>query len=132
MSAQEVLDAVAAGKVPTDGNCYRAAVLLLEAEVFWRQPSKLRRVIVHAEVGGAGPIEGLRFGHAWVEDVDSGLVYDRSNGNEIVMPWRLYYALGRVDPQPGKLYRYTPEEARAWLNRAGHYGPWELKTETGL
>ena len=43
-----------------------------------------------------------------------------------------YYALGDIRDKPGKLYRYTGAEVRRWLLKTGHYGPWELETESGL
>ena len=51
-------------------------------------------VLVHGEVGGQGALDGVRFGHAWVEK--GGTVIDKSNGRNINMPKFVYYAIGQV------------------------------------
>ena len=58
------------------------------------------------------------------------MVYDRSNGRNFVGPKWLYYAAGKIDPS--KVYRYTVEEVRRKCITTGVYGPWDLKTSTGL
>lgn len=86
--------------------------------------------LVHAEVTGQGEISGIRYGHAWIEDNE--LVYDFSNGNEIILPKTLYYSVARVVREEPKYYRYTFKEAQDKMLSSGHYGYWDLKTETGL
>ena len=86
--------------------------------------------VVHSEVSGQGAISGLRYGHAWVED--DLYVYDFSNGREIVFPKQLYYAMGNVVEKKPKYYKYTFQEAVDKMLKTGHYGSWELKTESGL
>ena len=86
--------------------------------------------VVHAEVSGQGGIAGLRYGHAWVED--DLYVYDFSNGREIVFPKQLYYSMGNVITKAPKYYKYTFEEAVKKMIKTGHYGSWDLKTESGL
>ena len=83
--------------------------------------------LVHGEVTGQGPIEGVLYGHAWVEDGD--LVIDQSNGRNLRMSRADYYRRGRIGDN---LHRYTPEEARRKILATRVYGPWDLKTETGL
>jgi hypothetical protein len=41
-----------------------------------------------------------------------------------------YYAIGRANTS--NQHRYTAAEARKMLVKYKHYGPWELKTSTGL
>ena len=86
--------------------------------------------VVHSEVSGQGAISGLRYGHAWVED--DLYVYDFSNGREIVFPKQLYYVMGNVVEKKPKYYKYTFQEAVDKMLKTGHYGSWELKTESGL
>lgn len=86
--------------------------------------------VVHAEVEGQGAISGLRYGHAWVEDDLN--VYDYSNGREIVFPKQLYYMLGRVITEKPKYFKYTFKEATRKMIDTGHYGCWDLITESGL
>lgn len=107
------------------GNCYRAA---FDALLDGRTPPG--SVLVHGEATGQGPIEDVRFGHAWVEHGD--LVYEFSNGLDLVLSAHLYYAVGQIVEEvygQRKLFRYTVNEARNWALETGHYGPWELETE---
>jgi len=85
-------------------------------------------VLVHGEVEGSegGEIEGLRYGHAWVEEGNT--VIEVANGNHLRIPKALYYLFGKV----GKTHRYAGREALEMMLSHGHYGPWELKTESGL
>jgi len=92
--------------------------------------NKVKSVLVHAEVTGEGRIEGLKYGHAWIER--GGFVYDFSNGGHKVMSKSAYYARGQIVDKPGKLYRYTGPEMKRWMQKTRHYGPWELETESGL
>ena len=86
--------------------------------------------VVHAEVSGQGAISGLRYGHAWVED--DLFVYDFSNDREIVLPKQLYYQFGDVKQTAPKYYKYTFKQAIDKMLETGHYGSWDLKTESGL
>jgi hypothetical protein len=108
------------------GDCYEAAAqYLIEHAIF---PGKEKDIIlVHGEVTGQGPIEGLKYGHAWIEQ--GGMVIDVSNGRNLRMPKKAYYKLGRIGKN---VHKYTVEEARKKLLDTQVYGPWDLKTESGL
>ncbi len=117
------------------GNCYEMAGKLAMGIMFADKDIsypdfKGTPYVVHAEVSGQGAISGLRYGHAWVED--DMFIYDFSNGRKIVFPKELYYAIGNVITKPPKYYKYTFDEARKKMSETGHYGSWELKTESGL
>ena len=84
---------------------------------------------MHGEVRGQGPLDGVQYGHAWVEDGNT--VIDVSNGRDIKMPKALYYAIGGID-QIGNMKRYTAEEFRKKVMKTENWGPWDLKTSTGL
>jgi hypothetical protein len=86
--------------------------------------------VVHAQVIGQGAIEGLPYGHAWVED--DVFVYDFSNGRSIVMPKEVYYMFGKVTTEEPLYYKYTFEQAVRKMAITGHYGGWDLQTESGL
>lgn len=120
------------------GNCYDAAVTLaMNAEELG-----LRNVrIIQATVMGRGKLEGVRFGHSWIEADAQGLnhpdaqgevifrnAYDWSSGNSVVMPDALYRHLGQV----ADVHEYTVEEAISEMVRTGHYGPWEPAPMVGL
>lgn len=117
------------------GNCYEMAGKLAMGIMFADKDMSYPDFIgtpyvVHAEVSGQGAISGLRYGHAWVED--DMFIYDFSNGRKIVFPKELYYAIGNVITKPPKYYKYTFKEARDKMSETGHYGSWDLKTESGL
>lgn len=80
---------------------------------------------MHGIVTGQGPINGIEYGHAWVEDGDT--VHDYSRGRDIQMPKMLYYAFGNIDES--KQFRYTPEEMRKKILDTGHWGPWDLQSK---
>lgn len=114
------------------GDCYETAGKIalgitkgLNSNEFMGTP-----YVVHAEVMGQGAISGVRYGHAWVED--DVFVYDFSNGRNIIFPKEFYYQLGKVIQKQPKYYKYTFSEARRKMLESGHYGSWDLKTESGL
>ena len=107
------------------GDCYKAAgdFCMLAPVEFIGEP-----YLVHAEVKGQGKAEGIRFGHAWVEDDEN--VYDYSNGREIVMTKVIYYAIGDIQTNnPKKYQKYTIPEARAKMLKTKNYGSWDIETE---
>lgn len=96
-----------------DGDCYSAAYgLVHKLGGNWK--------LAHGSPTGQGPISGIKFGHAWVENKDT--VIDPSNGGMVTLPKVAYYALGHIDPAEVKLF--SPKEADAQAVRTGHYGPW--------
>ena len=113
-----------------DGNCMQAAANLMlrfHTNFFGKQlKSKSGNpIIVHALVRGQGPVAGLRFPHAWVEDGDT--VIDQSNGNDIRMDKRIYYAIGGIKPKEKGAYKaYSFNEMSKKLRSTNHYGPWDL------
>lgn len=108
------------------GDCYEAAVHYILDHVLGmgvKEPNHDLR-LVHGEVAGQGPLEGVTYGHAWIEDGDT--VIDTSNGRDIRMPRSLYYALGRIG-ELNNTHAYTPEEVRSKVLEHRIYGPWDLK-----
>jgi len=79
-------------------------------------------LLVHSMVDGRGPLEGIRFGHAWIEYED--MVIDKSNGKYREIPTDLYYTLGNVRKEDTKYY--THDEMIKWLLETEHWGPWEM------
>lgn len=86
--------------------------------------------LVHSEVSGQGSLLGLRYGHAWIED--DVFVYDFSNNREIILPKTVYYKMGNIFMKKPKYYKYNFANAVKKMLETGHYGSWELKTESGL
>ena len=109
------------------GDCYEAnGKHIMDNCVF---DSKCGLILCHGEVMGQGPLEGVQFGHAWV--LDGNTVIDVSNGRFVRMPKKLYYAMGAIDQIDNVHYYNWPQAQRAIL-KYEHWGPWDLKTSTGL
>lgn len=99
--------------------------------------------LVHAEVTGQGPIQGLRHGHAFVlvmpegvEPTEENIMYrghviDRSNMRNIKMPAALYFAIGRIF-ENDNFYLYDCDRALSRMAKTHHFGPWDLVTSSGL
>ena len=81
--------------------------------------------LVHAYVSGQDKLEGKRFPHAWNEVGD--VVFDNSNGRNIVLRKEQYYDIGKVVEKPGEYAVYNDIEAKTKMIRNKHYGPWDLK-----
>lgn len=118
--------------IQAKGNCYQAAADLFMHSTLLLGKKKMNYVgkpyLVHAEVAGKGPLEGIRFGHAWVEDDE--FVYDFSNKIERVVPKDVYYLLGQVNTEDPKKYRrYNQQQAREKLLSTMHYGCWDIETQ---
>jgi hypothetical protein len=88
-------------------------------------------ILVHAEVMGQGPMEGVQFGHGFVVDTKRDVVIDKSNGRNIQLPRALYYAIAQIE-EIGNYHEYTPQEMMENMIKYRHYGPWDLKTSSGL
>ena len=93
------------------GDCFEASLKYILS--LSEQESEILGEIklVHAEVMGQGPLEGITFGHAFVTVGD--LVIDKSNGRDVRIPKSFYYSLGKIF-------------------EIGTYGPWDLVTRSGL
>ena len=103
------------------GDCYPAGGKLI-MNFFGDKNHKL----VHGMVNGQGALEGMRYGHCWVESKDT--VLDHSNGRKLEVPTRVYYAMGRINPDECKYY--TAEEAVKFMVDDGTWGPWEMSGDT--
>ena len=111
----------------TQGDCYEAAgKFMMDSCLIGPECTY---ILVHGEVAGQGPLEGITYGHGWVLDGD--MVIDRSNGRNLEVPKALYYAVGGI-ADIGNYHTYTWEEARKLILQYKHWGPWDLKTRSGL
>ena len=111
------------------GECYEAAVNFVMEQCLFGGSCPFS--IVHAEVAGQGPLEGINFGHAYVVDARSDTVIDRSNGRNVTMPREAYEALGGIK-EINNYHEYDWRTARKMMVSHEHYGPWDLETSTGL
>jgi len=74
------------------GDCYRCA-----AKYVLDNPETY--TLAHAVVTGQGPIEGLRYGHAFVLFDRDGVEYVKDLSADVEMPSALYFAIGRIEPE---------------------------------
>lgn len=114
------------------GDCYQAA---------WRKITSMNSKeakdwrLVHGEVIGQKALNGKHFGHAWLEKTIEDhrfthvMILDCSNNRNIELPKDFYYDMGGIVDEPGKLFKYTAEEARRNGVKSGNYGSWELEIE---
>ena len=109
------------------GDCYEAAGKYMMDRCMFGNGCDL--VLVHGEVSGQGQLEGITYGHAWV--LENDMVIDRSNGRNLQLPKSIYYAVGGIE-HIGNIHEYTWDEARKHLVTLQHWGPWELRTKSGL
>ncbi len=99
------------------GDCYKAA---LEAFKDFYDMGERNIKLVHGVVTGQGVLDGVEYGHAWVE-VDDSIVCDYSNGQDIEMPISEYYRIGNV--QLTKKYNF--DQVANNIMKNGTYGPWD-------
>ena len=97
------------------GNCYQAAMDYLIMHSLKNKKMKL----VHGLVTGQGPIEGVVYGHAWVEDGNT--VIDATKKPVLKIPKQLYYAIGNIK----KTFKYDRSETAQMVTKFKTYGPWE-------
>ena len=104
-----------------NGDCYMVA-----AKLVTDGGAPDGAVLCHGTCTGQGPIEGVAFGHAWVEYEGRvgpwpvTMVIDKSNGCNWHAPAPGYYSLGECRD----VVRYTADEARAMMREHEHFGPW--------
>jgi hypothetical protein len=104
------------------GNCFEAA-----GRYMMDHGAGTNLVLVHGEVTGQGPIEGVKFGHAWIEDGNN--IIDVSNGRDIRQPKDLYYRIGRIG---NNLKKYNYKQFIDKIVKTKVWGPWDLVTSSGL
>ena len=95
-----------------NGNCYQSAGTLIAD-----MPDDA--LLCHGTVTGQGPVEGIKFGHAWIEIND--IVIDKSNGNNICMDKERYYSIGKIK----NVRRYSKSTALKNLLKYETFGPWK-------
>jgi hypothetical protein len=106
-----------------NGDCYEAAGKYMMDHGIGQKGL----VLVHGEVTGQGPIEGLKFGHSWLEK--DGMVIDKANGRDLHLPMELYYHIGKIGDN---VHKYDYKQFIEKVMKAKTWGPWDLKTESGL
>ena len=115
-------------RVAASGDCYEANGKKFMSEAIFPGKSPNLR-LVHGEVTGQGSLAGVNYGHAWIEDGNT--VIDVSNGKNLRVPKAIYYAIGGID-RNDNMHKYKPSEFRKKVQKYEHWGPWDLRTTTGL
>jgi hypothetical protein len=106
-----------AKKLPSaTGDCFKVATNYIIENSILRGNKDL--VLVHGIVTGQGPVFGVKYQHAWVEN--NNTVIDMSNGKNVSISKDLYYAIGKIL----NTKRYVPNQVRKMLLKHKHYGPW--------
>ena len=103
------------------GDCYQAAGRLIIDFM-----GDKKATLVHGMVNGRGALEGLRFGHAWVEY--GSKVLDHSNGKKQEIPKQLYYSMGGIKSSECKYYK--PIQVLKFMRKIQHWGPWQMSGDT--
>ena len=104
-----------------NGDCYIKAYQYFQANAFKNN----NLILVHGLVTGQGPLEGIVYNHAWIED-----------GNKIIdltLPPKLqksfskskYYKIGKI--KESNVYKYNYNEVIEKSIEYKTYGPWEKK-----
>ena len=95
--------------------------------------------LVHGLVNGSGPLDGVRFAHAWCEvahpDYNVRLVVTESPDPDkeiILMDHVSFYDIGGIVDELGELSRFTIEVVRAIREKTETYGPWLLNSYCGI
>ena len=81
---------------------------------------------MHTLCRGGGPIEGVRFGHAFLiyRHRRYQLVLDLANGRGGLIPAERYYELGDIRPRTFPYYEYKFREVQEMMIEHETYGPW--------
>lgn len=117
-------------KQEATGNCYENAVTILDRLV---REGKEAVLVQGRPVLQGGKFMGLRYGHAWVEEVEHHSLQGKDypmvmchDGNQLdtCLPQGLYYWAGGIREEDNK--RFTFEEVLEHIHIEGHYGPWEV------
>ena len=76
--------------------------------------------LIHGRAIGRGPIQGIKFSHAWIEDSKRSIAIDLDKKEPKELPLIVYYLLGNIT----NVQKYTRKEAMEKALETRHYGPW--------
>ncbi len=80
--------------------------------------------LVHGLVEGKGRLSGIRFNHAWCEDIKLKKVIDKTFPKALQeLPTIVYYSLGNVTNP----HKYDLNDVTKFSIEEGTYGPWDKK-----
>jgi hypothetical protein len=99
----------------TRGECFHNTFFFAEQNPAWD--------VVHGIPIGRGPIEGVRYAHAWNEITHEGIRWVYDPGVGVLMPAGVYYWLGAINYS----ITYTYRQIAALVRQSQHTGPWDDK-----
>ena len=97
------------------GDCFEAAGQAVSLPFTKSLPDGAE--LCHGVIVGHGPDHV----HAWCEA--GGMVYDFSQGKNLMIPREVYYQMGGIDPS--RIKRYNRSEVLNMTIEHQHWGPWE-------
>ena len=107
------------------GNCYEEA-----AKYFLYGCKADDKALVHAVVTGQGPVEGIRYGHAFVTYTGINgekVVYIENLGGQVTeMNYEKYKKIGEINDEEIVVYPDMSSVLRKLLETE-HWGPWDQK-----
>ena len=116
------------------GDCFEVSARLI---IKSKQKELRGAKLCHGIVTGQGPLDGCKFGHAWLEyqiainnELTITMVMDNSNGKSINLPAELYYRIGQISEK--SVERYSQDEVKKLLLSTGHYGPWKANNSKAV
>ena len=95
------------------GNCFEVAL-----HTFMEDPQNY--ILVHGVVSGQGPLDGIKYCHAWVLDGDT--VIDNTQKKLNRLPKVVYYSLGDISITR----EYDSKDVYNMMEKYGTYGPWDF------
>jgi hypothetical protein len=105
------------------GHCfYNCGMEITDNIIFGKDEDYQDWILCHGVATGQGEIEGVRYGHAWLEC--KGLAFDmtESRDNPVVVAADRYREIGRIT----HIKEYTTAQVRRMIHEHGTWGPWEL------
>ena len=106
-----------------EGKCYE-----LNGKWFQENQHLPNIRLVHGEVMGQGELSGIPYAHCWVEIDD--MVIDLTIPPQCV-PKATYYKVGQIDTL-NNTHKYDFETYLDKILSHKHWGPWDLKSSSGL
>lgn len=110
-------------KLKKEGKCYE-----LNGKWFQENLHVPNIRLVHGEVMGQGELKGIPYAHCWVEIDD--MVIDLTIPPQCV-PKATYYKVGQIDTL-NNTHKYDFKSYLDKITTHKHWGPWDLKSSSGL
>ena len=105
------------------GNCFYNCGMQMTDQMIFGHGDYQEYTLCHGVATGTGPIEGVRYGHAWLEF--KGLAFDFTNDQHkptAIVPADQYRRVGRITD----IHEYNAAQVREMICTHGTWGPWEL------